>query len=95
VAIVMNMTWDGVSLEQYDQVLAVVKWETAVPAGGIFHAAWSQDGALRVVDVWESAEAFQAFADSRLMPGVAQVGIQGAPAIDIQPVHRYFDASHG
>ena len=94
-AIVMNMKWDGVTPEQYDAARAEVDWEGKGPDGGIFHVAWFQDGALRVVDVWESAGAFQAFVDTRLMPGVTKVGIAGEPDVDIQPAHRIFDSAHG
>ena len=94
-AIVMNMKWDGVTPEQYDALRDEVKWETDRPTGGLGHIAWFQDGALRVTDAWETPELFQAFVDNRLMPGVATVGIAGAPAIDIQPAHRVFDAQHG
>src|SRR4051812_38440287 len=93
-AIVMQMKWDGVTPEQYNQVQAEVKWEVEAPDGGLCHVAWFEDGALRVIDAWSSAEQFQAFADNRLMPGVAKVGIQGEPQIVIQPAHRVYDAAH-
>ena len=93
-AIVMQMTWRGVTPAQYDRTLEEVRWETDAPVGGIFHVAWFESGALRVVDVWESAEQFQTFVDSRLMPGVAKVGIEGEPEVSIQPAHRVFDAAH-
>jgi hypothetical protein len=94
-AIVMQMRWEGVTPEQYAQAQEVVKWESDVPKGGVFHVAWFESGALRVTDVWETAEDFQTFVDQRLMPGVAEVGIQGEPQVEIQPAHRIFDAAHG
>jgi hypothetical protein len=93
-AVVMSMNWAGVTAEQYDAVRDAVKWEDGVD-GGVFHVAWFQDGSMRVVDVWESAEAFDAFVNDRLMPGVAQVGLEGQPEVDIQPAHRVFDAAAG
>ena len=78
-AIVMQMRWDGVTAEEYEQAQAEVKWEVDPPAGGIFHVAWLEDGVLRVCDAWHSAEQFQTFVDERLMPGVAKVGIQASP----------------
>jgi hypothetical protein len=94
-AVAMDMTWQGVTPEQYDQVQGEVRWETEAPDGGIFHVAWFEEGVMRIVDVWESAEAFQAFVDARLMPGVAKVGIEGAPEVQVHPAHRVFDAAHG
>src|SRR5713226_5978757 len=94
-AIVMQLKWEGVTPEQYDRAQDVVKWESDVPAGAIFHVAWFENGGIRVTDVWEAAEDFQSFVDNRLMPGTAQVGIQGEPNVEIQPAHRIFDAAHG
>lgn len=94
-AIVMQLRWDGVMPEQYEQARDVVKWETDLPKGGIFHVAWFENGGIRVTDVWETADDFQAFVDSRLMPGTKQVGIQGEPKVEIYPAHRIFDAVHG
>jgi hypothetical protein len=93
-AIVMQMKWDGVTPDQYDQMQKEVDWVSEAPKGGIFHVAWFEDGALRVVDAWQSAEEFQAFVDQRLMPGVAKVGVAGGPEVTVLPLHRVYDAAH-
>src|SRR3954447_18159041 len=93
--VVMNMRWDGVTPDQYDAARQEVKWEVDAPDGAIFHVAWFDDGAIRVIDVWESAEQFQTFAEERLTPGTTKVGIAGEPDVTIVPAHRYFDALHG
>jgi len=89
-AVVMIMEWEGVTPAQYDQSLDVVKWETDVPPGGMYHVAAFDGSNLRVTDVWESAEQFQQFVEQRLTPGVKQVGIQGEPKVEIYPAHRIF-----
>ena len=94
-SIVMSMKWDGVTPEQYDAVRDAVRWETEAPAGGEFHVAWFEGSTMRVVDVWSSAEEFDTFVNDRLMPGVAQVGIEGQPEVEIQPAHRVYDSSTG
>jgi hypothetical protein len=45
--------------------------------------------------VWETADDFQTFVQQRLMPGVAEVGIQGEPKVEVQQAYRIFDAAHG
>jgi hypothetical protein len=35
-----------------------------------------------VTDLWESPEQFNRFAESRLMAGVKQVGIEGEPEVE-------------
>ena len=88
--IMMIMEWDGVTPEQYDQVKQLVNWESDVPSGAMIHGtAFSEQGA-RITDIWESAEAFETFVNTRLMPGVQQVGIQGEPRVEIYPVHDLF-----
>jgi len=89
-AIMMRMVWDGVTPEQYEAARKLVNWEGDVPAGAIYHVSAFGDGALHVTDVWDSAEAFQAFVDRRLMPGVQQLGIQGQPRVEIYPAHATF-----
>jgi hypothetical protein len=89
-AVMMIMRWAGVTPRQYDDALEVVRWEQDVPPGGMFHVAGFDEHGLHVTDVWESAEQFQRFVDDRLMPGVAQVGIEGQPEVEVLPVHRLF-----
>ena len=76
--------------EQYNAARDAVDWEGDVAPGGLFHVAWFEGGALRVVDAWESAELFQAFVETRLTPGVQKVGIAGEPEVAILPAHRAF-----
>lgn len=89
-AVVMFMEWEGVTREQYEEVRKVVNWEGDVPAGGMFHVAAVTDTGLQVTDLWQSAEAFQAFVEGRLMPGVQQVGIKGEPRVEVHPIHALF-----
>jgi len=92
-AVVMRMEWPAVTPEQYDKVREIVDWEQAVADGAIFHIAFFDEGGFKVVDVWESPEAFQTFVDNRLMPGVEQAGgVDGEPSVTITPIHRYFNA---
>lgn len=88
--IAMDMTWAGVTPDQYDAVRELVGWERDAPDGGVFHAAWFTSDGLRVLDVWETAEHFRRFVDERLMPGVKQLGIGGEPEVQITPAHAVF-----
>lgn len=89
-AIMMIMTWDDVSLADYDRVRELVRFETDVPEGGLYHVAAYDGSALRITDVWESAEHFQQFVEQRLMPGVQELGITSEPAVEIFPAHAIF-----
>jgi hypothetical protein len=95
-AIVMELTWEGVTPEQYDEVRDRVGWETDLAKGGVFHVAWFADGALHANDVWESQEDAMAFVQERLMPVVkGGMNIPGEPAVQFQQAHRFLDTAHG
>ena len=60
------------------------------PAGLIVHTGGPiGDGALRVADVWESAEAFKTFAADRLAPAIAQVMGADAPTPSLEITELY------
>ena len=89
-AIVMNMQWEGVTREQYEEVRRLVNWEGDRPPGGLLHvASFAADG-LRVTDLWESAAEFNRFVEQRLMAGVQKAGITSQPKVEITPVHALY-----
>ena len=90
-AIVMSMEWPGVTAAQYDELRRITNFENDQPPGGTFHVAAVDDNGLRVFDVWESPEQFQAFVDSKLMPCVQQLGITSQPVITILPAINVFN----
>jgi hypothetical protein len=58
--------------EEYDKVSEILGDGT--PEGAILHAGCNLDGdKWKSVDVWESVEAFQDFAQNKLIPAIAQV----------------------
>ena len=90
-AIVMIMHWPEVTPELYDAAREGVGWEEDAPLGGRGHVAWFKDDGLHVVDVWDTAEAFETFVQERLMPVVkGELGIPGEPRVRIFPAHRQF-----
>lgn len=89
-AIMMQMKWAGVTKDQYEAIRKSVAWESNKPEGGRFHVASFDAQGLRVVDLWENAEKFNRFVETRLMPGVKAAGIPGEPEVEILPVHAIF-----
>ena len=90
-ATAMLMYWPGVTTENYEAARAEVGWEREVPDGAICHVAGFDEGGLRVLDIWESAEQFQRFAEERLMPVTSKLGIEGEPEIRFYEVHATFN----
>ncbi len=88
--IVMSMKWDGTTLGQYDELRKSVNWEGNTPKGGVFHVAGFSNDTLKITDIWESEDEFNDFAQNRLMPSIAQLGIKGEPQVEMYPVHALF-----
>lgn len=69
----------GVTLAQYDRVAAEVGKDA--PDGLIVHVAGEGPaGDLRIIDVWESKEAYERYRSERLTPAIMRAtGGQTAP----------------
>ena len=79
-AVLMTTEFEATA-EQYDAVDKALDGSNNPPDGLIAHSAQDLGGKLRVVDVWESAEAFGAFAENKLGPTIAEtLGDDGPPA---------------
>jgi len=68
--------------EQYEETIRLLEAQGPLPPDGQdYHVAFMVDGNLRVSEIWDSQEAFEAFG-GRLMPILEQVGIDpGEPTI--------------
>jgi hypothetical protein len=78
----------GGTPEQYEGVREAVGWESNPPQGLHFHAAaFGEDGVMRVVDVWETAEDMQNFHKSRLGEQMGKLGMP-EPQISIYPAYN-------
>ena len=68
--------------DQYDEIWRQLRGAKAEsPKGRLSHVGWEQDGTMRVVDVWDSMEDFEAFGKT-LMPIIASVGGEATPTIN-------------
>jgi hypothetical protein len=85
---------DGATLEQYDQILV----KMGFTAGGrhlpgcLFHWVSKTDDGLRVIDVWESREQFDRFAEEQIGPFSQEVGFPNPPKTTFCEVHNYLTA---
>ncbi len=82
----------GGTQEQYDQACARISdgglsslsdWPVE---GVLFHAAGPTENGWRVVDVWESEEAFERFGPT-IVPILQEVGMPGEPKLF--PLHNF------
>lgn len=60
----------GVTADDYARVLAELGGAEQTAPGLVAHVAGPIDGGFRIVDVWQSKEDFQQFAEQHLEPAV-------------------------
>ena len=90
-AVAVEMNFRKATLEQYDQVLQKMGLTPAgaTPPEAISHWVAETDDGIRVVDVWETREAYDRFAQEQVGPYSAEVGITEPPEIRFYEVHNY------
>jgi hypothetical protein len=91
-AVAIEMNFKGATLEQYDQVVELMGLPPA-PPGAIFHWVAATDDGIRVVDVWESRDVFDKFAQEQIGPYTQQVGFPGPPEMTYYDVHNTLEHS--
>ena len=89
--IAVEMTFRGATLDQYDQILQRMGLVQGgpMPDGGISHWVAGTDDGIRVVDVWESREQFDRFAQEQIGPFSQEAGIEGPPEMTFYEVHNH------
>ena len=90
-AIGLRLKFDGGTQDQYDAIHSHMDVDKNPPEGLVFHSAGPIDGGWGVIDFWESREAFDRFAQSRLQPAIQELGdrtMQSPPDIREFSVHH-------
>ena len=90
-AVMVVMEWTGATVQNYEDIRRITAFEANPPEGGIFHVAAFDGNTLRITDVWESPEKFQAFVDGKLGPASAEAGVTTQPQVSIYPTHNVFN----
>ena len=89
-AVVVRFTPDGMTSEKYDEIIRTLEEAGAgAPAGRLYHVCFGDKANLRVSDIWDSMENFQAFG-STLMPILQQLG-QDPGTPDVIEVHNIIE----
>jgi hypothetical protein len=89
-SIVVRFTPAGLTAEQYGKAVRMLEDQGAFPPEGLdYHVCFGSDGDLRVSEIWDSEEKFEAFG-KRLTPVLAEVGIKAADPPAHFEVHNIF-----
>lgn len=72
----------SLTAQQYDESVRRIQEIGDWPPDGLdYHVCFGSDGNLRVSEIWDSQEQFEAFGE-RLMPVLSEVGIEpGTPEV--------------
>ena len=88
--VAVEMNFKDATLEQYDEILELMGLASGnIPPGAIFHWTAKTDDGIRVVDVRESKEVFDRFAQEQIGPFTQQVGITEPLEVTYRNVHNY------
>lgn len=81
-SMLVRFTPTSLTAEQYDESVRRLEGSGDFPPEGMaYHVCFGTDGDLRVSEIWDSQEQFEAFGE-RLMPMLADVGIEpGEPEV--------------
>ena len=87
-SIVVRFHPANLTVEQYDESIRRLQAAGDFPADGMdYHVCFGSDGSLTVSEIWDSQEQLEAFG-ARLMPILADIGIQFAGEPEIFQVHN-------
>jgi hypothetical protein len=88
-SIVVRFNPVSLTAERYDETTRKLE-EAGVafpPEGMDYHVCFGPEGNLRVSEIWDSREQFEAFGE-RLMPVLTEVGIEFSGEPEVYEVHN-------
>ena len=93
-AVAIVLDFKDATLDQYDQVIEKMGLTPggSGPQGALFHWVTKTDDGFRVVDVWESREQFDKFAEEQIGPNTQAVGMNTPPDVHYHDVYNHFTA---
>jgi hypothetical protein len=84
--IVTTLEFPGVTREQYEEVGASLP--PNAPEGILYHSCGAIAGGWRIIDVWESADAFNRFLENVFLPAVRKLGGPAPSRREVMQAHH-------
>lgn len=85
-AILVTTTSPSMTAEQDDEMVQRLNIAGSPPAGSLARLAGPIEGGWRILSVWDSQEAWDAFRRERLEPALRQAGLP-PPQFQVSPLH--------
>jgi len=93
-AVAIEMNFKGATIDQYDEVVEKMGLtDGSTPPGAISHWVAKTDDGIRVVDVWETKDVFDRFAEDQMVPYTREAGMNEEPEIRVYDVHNHLTPS--
>ena len=86
-AVLVTSLVPGGTAEQDDAIVQALDLESNPPAGARVRMAGPWETGWRIMSLWDSEEAFEAFRRERLLPALEGLG-RPAPQFEIWPLER-------
>src|SRR6266542_1536638 len=86
-AVAVLVEWEGITAEQYDEMINRMSVADVSLPGGLFHVAGLIENGWRIFDVWESPEVLERFTREILMPILEVTGFP-PPQVWTWPVYN-------
>jgi hypothetical protein len=78
------------SNSEYRAVLDRMGVEARPEPGIYLHVTAQTDFGYRVIEIWDSPEGFESFAQQRMLPALKDLGIDRRTEITVKPLHNLF-----
>ena len=89
-SVVTTIDITGLTPGEYRAVLDRMGVETRPELGIYLHITAPTDFGYRVIEIWDTQEGFEEFAERRMVPALTALGIDRETAITIRPLHNFF-----
>ena len=87
-SIVVRFSPTGLTKAKYDSTHAAIEASGPFPPNGLdYHICFGTDGDLRVSEIWDSREQFEAFGE-RLMPVLMSSGVEFSGPPEVFEIHH-------
>ena len=87
-AVAVRMRYPGMKPADYDRLLLSFGLDESPPIGEILHLAVERGEGIEAWDVWQTAQAAEAFVENRLRPALRQLRLN----VELMPLHNLYAA---
>lgn len=84
-SIVLTQEMPGATRELVEEVTAELHLDEGLPTGLIAHTAMEVDGGIRIIDIWETADDFARFEQTKLGPAMMIVAQRNGLDLEALP----------